>query len=126
MVYNMDQPKSLDIILKAEHLAIFLASILLFSYLTPYAWWWYALLFLAPDLGILAYTLNERAGAIAYNTLHHQGLMILLAGIGFYLEYMPLLAIGTIFLGHSAFDRLFGYGLKYSDHFKHTHLGWLK
>ncbi|MDA1193538.1 MAG: DUF4260 family protein, partial [Candidatus Poribacteria bacterium] len=29
---------------------------------------------------------------------------------------------GAILIGHSAFDRLLGYGLKYPDAFKHTHL----
>jgi hypothetical protein len=28
-------------------------------------------------------------------------------------------------LGHSSFDRVLGYGLKYDDDFKHTHLGWI-
>jgi hypothetical protein len=25
--------------------------------------------------------------------------------------------------GHSAFDRMLGYGMKYTDSFQHTHLG---
>jgi hypothetical protein len=28
-------------------------------------------------------------------------------------------------LGHSSADRILGYGLKYSDSFHHTHLGWI-
>jgi hypothetical protein len=37
---------------------------------------------------------------------------------------VPLSALaGAIMLGHSAFDRVLGYGLKYPDSFKHTHLG---
>ncbi|TAG51385.1 MAG: DUF4260 family protein, partial [Runella slithyformis] len=34
--------------------------------------------------------------------------------------------IGIILFAHSAMDRIAGYGLKYEDAFKHTHLGWLK
>ena len=30
---------------------------------------------------------------------------------------------GIILLAHSAFDRMLGYGLKYSDSFKNSHLG---
>jgi len=30
-----------------------------------------------------------------------------------------------VLYGHSSFDRLCGYGLKYVDDFKHTHLGWI-
>ncbi|HAJ82706.1 MAG TPA: DUF4260 domain-containing protein, partial [Zunongwangia profunda] len=29
-----------------------------------------------------------------------------------------------ILFGHSAMDRIFGYGLKYEDNFKNTHMGW--
>lgn len=32
---------------------------------------------------------------------------------------------GLILLGHSSLDRVLGYGLKYADSFKHTHLGWI-
>lgn len=123
---EMEQSIWIKNLLKAEQLAFFIGSILLYTYLIPYAWWWYAVLFLAPDLGILAYTINEKTGAFFYNLLHHQGIMILLMAIGFFTGYLPLLGIGIIFLGHSAFDRLFSYGLKYGDHFKHTHLGWIK
>lgn len=37
-------------------------------------------------------------------------------------RYRALLA-GTVLLGHSAFDRLLGYGLKYGTGFGNTHLG---
>lgn len=30
---------------------------------------------------------------------------------------------GLLLFGHSAFDRLLGYGLKYADSFQNTHLG---
>jgi hypothetical protein len=33
--------------------------------------------------------------------------------------------VGLILLGHSSLDRVFGYGLKYADSFRHTHLGWI-
>jgi hypothetical protein len=32
---------------------------------------------------------------------------------------------GTILLGHSSFDRVFGYGLKHEDAFQNTHLGMI-
>jgi hypothetical protein len=49
--------------------------------------------------------------------------MIAIGFIGYITEVGWLLAIGIIFLGHAAFDRIFGYGLKFSDDFKHTHFG---
>jgi hypothetical protein len=33
--------------------------------------------------------------------------------------------VALIFLAHSTFDRVAGYGLKYFDSFDHTHLGWI-
>jgi hypothetical protein len=33
--------------------------------------------------------------------------------------------VGLIFMAHSCFDRVAGYGLKYFDSFDHTHLGWV-
>jgi hypothetical protein len=36
-----------------------------------------------------------------------------------------LLFAALVLYGHSSMDRMLGYGLKYADDFKHTHLGWL-
>lgn len=62
-------------------------------------------------------------GATVYNLFHHMGIAIatLLVGWHFQLDLVSL--AGIILLGHSAFDRMLGYGLKYSDDFKNTHLG---
>ena len=111
-------------LLKLEQLALLGLAILLFAQL-PYAWWWYAVLFLAPDLGMLGYLGGPVAGAFTYNLLHHQGLAVLLYLAGTLWSLPLLMLIGTLMLGHSAFDRVMGYGLKYPDAFKHTHLGWL-
>ncbi len=48
---------------------------------------------------------------------------MLLIGIYFEIEVMQL--IGIILFSHAALDRVFGYGLKYADNFKNTHLGHL-
>jgi hypothetical protein len=42
---------------------------------------------------------------------------------GFYFENPILILIGVILFSHAALDRVFGYGLKYADSFKNTHLG---
>ena len=36
-----------------------------------------------------------------------------------------MVALGLVWLAHIGSDRLLGYGLKYSDDFQRTHLGWL-
>ena len=109
-------------LLKLEGLALFGLSIFLFSQLN-YSWWWYPLLFFAPDLSMLGYLRGPRPGAIVYNIVHHLALSIGLYVLGFYL-HIPLLQLaGIILMGHSNLDRFLGYGLKHSDSFQNTHLG---
>ena len=111
-------------ILKLEELLQFALGIYLFSTLS-YAWWWFLVLILLPDIGMLGYLVNTKTGALTYNVFHHKALAILffLAGIYFEIEVMQL--IGIILFSHAALDRIFGYGLKYADNFKNTHLGHL-
>ena len=40
-------------------------------------------------------------------------------------DLMVFFLAGLIIYGHSCMDRMLGYGLKFGDHFKHTHLGWI-
>lgn len=115
----------LQLLLKLEELLIFVASVVFFALLTDLSWWFFALLFFVPDISIAAYLINTRIGSVIYNLFHHKGLMIILSFLGYYLSEPILMATGLIFLGHSSFDRLFGYGLKFPDNFKHTHLGKL-
>ncbi len=112
-------------ILKLEQVALFLFSIILFSEITDLPWYFYAALFFVPDISFIAYAINTKIGAVFYNLLHHQGIWIFISILGFYSEIEWLLGLGIVFTGHAAFDRLFGYGLKYSDSFNHTHLGFI-
>lgn len=109
-------------ILKVEEFAMLLLSVYLFSLLN-FDWWWYFLLFLAPDISFLGYTVNTKFGAICYNLFHHKGLAILVYLIGVSVDIELLQLIGIIVFGHASFDRILGYGLKYTDSFNHTHLG---
>jgi hypothetical protein len=114
----------MKIILKIEEafqmvLATYLAMQL------PYPGWWYWVLFLAPDVGMLGYLVNTRTGAITYNLFHHKGIALLFYLTGMIMNNIPLQFIGLLLFGHSAFDRALGYGLKYNDSFKNTHLGWI-
>ena len=100
-------------------LAVYLNSFL------PYSAWLYWVLFLTPDLGMIGYLVNSRVGAITYNLLHHKGVAILLYIAGIYLALPIFQFVGLLLFGHSAFDRMLGYGLKYNDSFHNTHLGWI-
>lgn len=109
-------------LLKIEEIAIFLLCIFLFSRLN-FAWWWFPVLLLAPDLGMIGYSLNPKIGAAVYNFFHHR---LTASGIAFCAllydnEYGQLTAI--ILFAHIAMDRALGYGLKFKDGFTHTHLG---
>ncbi|HEY4665958.1 MAG TPA: DUF4260 domain-containing protein [Anaerolineales bacterium] len=111
-------------LLRLEELLLALLSIYLFAGL-DYAWWWYLVLLLAPDLGMLGYLAGPRVGAISYNLAHHKGLAVLLFVVGGSLQIPLLQLAGLVILGHSSLDRMLGYGLKYSDSFQHTHLGMI-
>lgn len=108
--------------LRLEELAQFLACVYLFSF-TTFDWWWFPAFLLAPDIGMLGYTVNNRVGAFCYNLFHHKdvALLFLLGGVYQWQQWMIL--IGLILYAHASFDRILGYGLKYEQGFKYTHLG---
>jgi len=108
--------------LKLEELAMFLLSIWLFNQL-HFPWWWFLLLILIPDIGMLGYAINNKVGAVSYNIFHHKGIAILIYLSGIYFHHETIQLAGIILFGHSSMDRIFGYGLKYFDGFKFTHLG---
>ena len=87
------------------------------------SWWVWLLLALAPDLSMAGYGINNRVGAFTYNLAHHKGVAGLLLIAGVLMASVPLQAAGLLLWGHSSLDRALGYGLKYSTHFTHTHLG---
>lgn len=109
-------------LLRTEEWMLLLFGCYLFAQL-PYAWWWFPLLLLAPDLGMLGYLIDERVGARTYNFTHHRGMAIALYLSGMYFSVPLLQLAGIIVFSHTALDRALGYGLKYSSGFKHTHLG---
>lgn len=109
-------------LLKLEEIALFALGIVMFSQL-HYAWWWFLVLLLAPDIGMLGYVINAKVGAITYNLFHHRAVSILVLLLGYFNENELLMLCGVVLFSHIAMDRIVGYGLKYSDSFNHTHLG---
>lgn len=109
-------------ILKLEEAGLFALSIYFFNQ-TDFAWWWYPALILLPDIGMIGYVVSTAAGAATYNLFHHKGLAILILISGWYFNMPWIELTGIILLGHAAMDRVFGYGLKYNNDFKNTHLG---
>lgn len=114
--------KKMKTVLKLEYLALIGLGMAAFGQ-TGCSWWWFAGLFFAPDLSMLGYLVNTKAGTVCYNIFHHLAVAVLIFLIGKQSGITVLEAAGSILLAHSAFDRLLGYGLKYGSGFKHTHLG---
>lgn len=111
-------------LLKLEELGQFLLSIVLFNQL-DYAWWAFPACLLLPDLSMIGYLAGTKIGALIYNFFHHKFVAITVLILGFWLNNPLITLAGVILFGHSAMDRIFGYGLKFNDNFKNTHLGWI-
>ena len=86
------------------------------------SWALFALLLLAPDLSAVGYLAGPAAGAACYNAAHTYLIPAALWAFGLAAghPHLPLLAL--IWAAHIGLDRLLGYGLKYPDGSKHTHL----
>ena len=109
------------LLLRLEGLGILALCVFLYHQ-TGESWWWFAGLFLAPDLSFLAYLAGRPAGTVAYNATHTELGPLALAAAG--LTILPVaLPFALIWGAHVGWDRLVGYGLKYASSFDHTHLG---
>lgn len=110
-------------LLQLEGLAVAVVAIGAYFTQTGMSWQVFAWLFLVPDLSFLGYLAGSSVGARAYNLMHsYVGPLVLLA-ISIKLDLAFATGIALIWIGHIGVDRLFGYGLKYSSAFGHTHLG---
>lgn len=106
---------------RIEGALVFAAGIAAHFYFGSLDWW--VLVFFVPDLSFAAYALGPRIGALVYNIVHVYafGAVLFAAGLVF---AMPLVTmLGLLWLAHSGFDRMFGYGLKSETGFHQTHLG---
>jgi hypothetical protein len=110
-------------IIKLEEAGMLLLSIFLFYTQLHYSGWVFWALFLLPDISMAGYVFGSRAGAVTYNLIHHKAIAVLLYIAGLWSSSEALQLAGLVLFGHSSFDRMLGYGLKYPDHFSNTHLG---
>lgn len=86
------------------------------------SWVLFGALILAPDVGLLGYLVGPRFGAHAYNMTHNIVLPVIVASVGWATATPTALAIALIWVAHIGLDRALGYGLKYPDDFRRTHL----
>jgi hypothetical protein len=92
---------------------------------TGRSWWLVALVVLLPDVFMVGYLGGTRLGAALYNVAHAHPVPAIMVGVGWWQHWPSVLTTGLVWLAHIGLDRLMGYGLKYGDHFQHTHLGWM-
>ncbi len=116
------ESRKMDHLIKLEEAGLFIVTVYLFFQL-DYPWWLFPLLLFLPDVSILGYMVNETTGAYIYNFLHHRGIAVILYMGGVLLTQPLMSLIGLILFAHSSLDRIFGYGLKHTTGFSHTHLG---
>jgi hypothetical protein len=121
----MTKPTSaVDLIVRLEWLALLVVMCYAVS-ARDSSWLYFLLGFFAPDLGMLGYILSPKIGAFTYNILHNLAVAFPIALIGVFDQNETLFLIGAVLIAHISFDRMLGYGLKYADGFRHTHLGML-
>jgi hypothetical protein len=108
-------------LLQAEGMAVFILSLFLYWH-SGASWWLFAAFLLTPDLAMLPYLINPRAGAAAYNLAHNYVLPLIVAAILLGSHSNRFLAFLLIWTAHIGMDRMMGYGLKYPSGFKQTHL----
>jgi hypothetical protein len=114
---------SVVILQRLEGLAVALLTAALYAR-TGASWGLFAALWLVPDLSLLGYLASPCRGARIYNALHNYLLPGLLALCALLLHARgPLLAIALIWANHIGIDRMLGYGLKFAEGFRYTHLG---
>jgi hypothetical protein len=114
--------RTVDWVLRAEALALFVAGVLLYLQMGGNGLWLLPLL-LAPDISMIGYLGGPRLGAITYNLVHNLVTALMLLGIGWFAAMAPLALAGAILVAHVGMDRTLGYGLKLPTDFRDTHLG---
>ena len=113
---------AVDIILRAEQLAISAAGIVLWL-INGGPPWLLIPMWLLVDLSMVGYLGGPRLGSITYNAAHNLVLPVVLLGIGIWIGIGWMLLAGAVFITHVGLDRALGYGLKLPTDFRDTHLG---
>jgi hypothetical protein len=111
-------------LLRVEGAVLFVGALIAYS-TTDRAWWIVPLTLLVPDVTMIGYVGGTRLGAYLYNLGHSTPLPAAVVAVGWWQDKSLIVALGLVWLAHIGLDRLMGYGLKYGDHFQHTHLGRL-
>ena len=109
------------LLLRVEGLVLFGAALTLYVR-EDYSILLLVVLFLAPDLAFVGLAGGSRVGAITYDAAHTYVGPTLLASTALVVEWSAGVQLGLIWLAHIGIDRALGYGLRYPDAFKKSHL----
>lgn len=112
---------TVSLLLRIEAACVLAASLGLFCKFHG-SWGWFAILFLLPDLSMVGYLANPRLGSICYNLVHTYFAPAVGVGLIWWMTGQIPSPLWLIWPAHIAFDRMLGYGLKFPDAFRHTHL----
>lgn len=110
-----------SLFLRAEGLAILIASLVLYAHLR-FNGWVLLVLFFSLDVFMIGYLKDTRIGSLVYNIGHTEVAPIALALISLALNWPIGVQFALIWFGHIGLDRMMGYGLKYPTVFQDTHL----
>lgn len=109
------------LLLRLEGLALLVGAVALYLH-GDYALWPLLVFALAPDLAMLGYLAGPKVGALAYDAVHTTAGPLALGLAGVLGDSDLALQVAYVWAAHIGVDRLIGYGLKYTTHFKDTHL----
>ena len=124
----MEQNLAIDVrgsmrnLLRAEGAAVLLAAVVGYS-LFGGSWKMFLILFFVPDISGAGYLAGSKFGSLFYNITHTYVVALPLLSVGLYTGSELIISLGIIWCAHIGFDRMLGYGLKYSNDFSDTHLG---
>jgi hypothetical protein len=110
-------------ILRSEGLVLFAAALATYLTALDEPLWLVPLLLFTPDLFMVGYARSTRSGVAFYNLAHSYPAPALLGGVALASSSDLWQAVAVVWFAHIGMDRAMGYGLKYGDSFKHTHLG---
>ncbi len=112
-----------DVLIRLEVTLALALTLFLYETRFPHHWLFFFALILAPDLSLLPYSgRNLRLAASLYNTAHTLVLPGALALLGLVTVRPLAVQLALIWAAHIFFDRAFGYGLKFPEAFKPTHI----
>jgi Domain of unknown function (DUF4260) len=112
-----------DVLLRLEALLELTVACIAYQRIYPHHWGMFALLFLAPDISLLGYLRSaNKASAAFYNLVHSYVLPLGLGVVAWERGGVLGVPLALIWLAHISFDRCLGYGLKFPESFRPTHI----